>query len=63
MDRARIDVLGNELEVLQTEMSALNARARVMTKAITDVGRCAGTIGGRVEVFERHGNGLSQSVA
>ncbi|KAG8742414.1 hypothetical protein FRC10_001548 [Ceratobasidium sp. 414] len=59
-DRARIEVLENELAVLRAEMSALNARTRSMTEAVKDVDRRAGTIEGRVEVVERHGNGLGQ---
>ncbi|KAG8679378.1 hypothetical protein FRC08_017015 [Ceratobasidium sp. 394] len=61
MDRARIEALENEIAAPKGEMSVLGARAHAMAKAVKDVDRRAGTIEGRVEVLERHGNGLGQS--
>ncbi|KAG8679495.1 hypothetical protein FRC08_016949 [Ceratobasidium sp. 394] len=61
IDRARIETLENEIVALKSEMNALGARARTTAKAVKDVDRRAGTIEGRVEVLERHGNGLGQS--
>ncbi|KAG9103670.1 hypothetical protein FRC07_009947 [Ceratobasidium sp. 392] len=60
-ERARIEALENELAVLKAELNSMNARTRMMTKTLKDVERRAVTVQGRVEVLERHGNGMDQA--
>ncbi|KAG8791329.1 hypothetical protein FRC12_009560 [Ceratobasidium sp. 428] len=60
-ERIKIEALENELAVLKAELNALSNRTRMMTKNLKDVAQRTTTVQGRVEVLERHGNGVDQA--